>query len=91
MKPISRAFGPLWTVQACLVAAPLLFVAPSAAQPALLDGEPAAAPTFADVETGRKAAEEDGDLAEDVKAKVLEYYDRAAEALGQSEALYQVA
>jgi potassium efflux system protein len=85
MKRFSHAFYPLLGAQTCLIVAMLFFVAPSGAQPVLPDGESAAAPTLADIETRRKAAEGDSELAGDVRAKVLEFYDRAAEVLGQTE------
>ena len=85
MKPSSDAFGRIFTLQTGVIAALLLFGAPSGAQTLLADGEPAAAPTLADIAAYRKAVAEDGKLVDDVQAKALEYYDRAAEALSQIE------
>jgi potassium efflux system protein len=85
MKPSSYVFGRLFTLQAGVIAAMLLFGAPSGAQTLLADGEPAAAPTLANIAAYRKAVAEDGELVEGVQAKALEFYDRAAEALGQIE------
>ena len=85
MKPSSYAFGRLLTLQTGVIAALLLFSAPSGAQTLLADGEPAAAPTLADIAAYRKAVAEDGKLVEGIQAKALEYYDRAAEALSQIE------
>jgi len=84
MKPISDACGYLRPIQTCVIAVVLLFAAPCGAQSILLEGVAKATPTLAEIEERRKVAEADSELAEDVQAKALEFYDRAAEALGQT-------
>ena len=61
----------------------VLFVAPSGAQSLLLEAQTVATPTLAEIEEHRKVVEDDGELPQDVQAKALEYYGRAAEALGE--------
>jgi potassium efflux system protein len=85
MKPPEHPFDIRRRVRICLIAAMLCWVTPVGAQLALPAGQPLAAPTPADIEAGRKAVEADTGLAQDVQAKALEYYDRAAESLALTE------
>jgi potassium efflux system protein len=71
--------------RSCLVFAVFCFASPAGAQPAAPGGEFPGAPTLADVETGRKAVEENAELSQDTKIKALELYARAKAVLGQTE------
>jgi len=85
MKPSTHPLGARRTARTCLIVAMLCLVTPIGAQRALPDGQSPAVPTLADIETRRKAAQENAELAQEVQAKTLEYYDRAAETLDQTE------
>ena len=69
----------------CMALGMLLFLSSASAQSATNGGESLAAPTLDDIQSERKAVEGNAELGEDVRAKALELYDRAAQALKQYE------
>ena len=85
MKLSTHVLGARHMARSCLVFAVFCFASPAGAQPAAPGGESPGAPTLADVETGRKAVEENAELSQDTKIKALELYARAKEVLGQTE------
>jgi hypothetical protein len=61
MKLSTHALGARHMARSCLVFAVFCFASPAGAQPAAPGGEFPGAPTLADVETGRKAVEENAE------------------------------